>query len=338
MKTILVTGGAGFIGSHTVTELVQAGYKVVIADNLSNSKLSVIDRLQQITGKQLAFEKIDFCDEAAVRRLFDCYHFDGVIHFAALKAVGESVTKPLEYYRNNLDSTLVLCRVMQDCEVKNLIFSSSATVYGSASEAPFKETAPVGQGITNPYGQTKYMIEQILSDLKKSDASWNITLLRYFNPIGAHESGLIGEDPAGIPNNLFPYIQQVAVGKLPELNIYGHDYNTPDGTCLRDYIHVVDLAKGHVTALQKLDQQREIGIYNLGAGKGVSVIEAVRAFEAACGQDIPHRFAERRPGDLPAIYADVSKAKEELGWQTEKTLEDACNDAWRWQQYALANL
>lgn len=336
--TILITGGTGYIGSHTAIELFGAGYDVVVADNLVNSKRSVMDRLQQITGKEIPFEEVDFCDKIAVEELFAAYQIDAVIHFAGLKAVGESVSKPLEYYRNNIDSTLTLCEVMQSRGVKNLIFSSSATVYGDASAAPFKETAPVGIGITNPYGQTKYMLEQILTDLKKSDDSWHITLLRYFNPIGAHETGLIGEDPAGIPNNLFPYIQQVAVGKLPILSIYGNDYDTPDGTCLRDYIHVVDLAKGHLAALRKLEEQAGLGVYNLGTGTGVSVLEAVKAFEQACGHQVPYKIVDRRPGDLAKVYSDASKARSELGWQTEKTLDEACQDAWRWQQYAAANL
>lgn len=334
MKTILVTGGNGYIGSHTVVELLSAGFKVVINDNLSNSKLSVIDRLRQITGKAVDFEDIDLCNRNAVSDLFNKYEIYGVIHFAGLKAVGESVAKPLSYYRNNLDSTLTLCEVMTEHNVKNLIFSSSATVYGNASAAPFKETSPVGIGITNPYGQTKYMIERILEDLKKSDDGWHITVLRYFNPVGAHQSGLIGEDPSGIPNNLFPYIQQVAIGKLEKLNIYGGDYDTPDGTALRDYIHVVDLARGHLAALDKLFDQKGLRVYNLGSGKGVSVLEALRAFEAACGHELPYQIVDRRPGDLARVFSDATKAKKELGWQTEKTLDDACQDAWRWQQYA----
>lgn len=338
MKTILVTGGTGFIGSHTAVELVQAGYDVVIADNLSNSKASVMDRLQQITGKQLSFEQVDFCDEVAVSRLFDTYKIDGVIHFAALKAVGESVAKPLEYYRNNINSTLVLAQAMQEHGVKNLVFSSSATVYGTPSELPLKETSPVGIGLTNPYGQTKFMTEQILRDLHTSDDSWRITLLRYFNPMGAHESGLIGEDPNGIPNNLPPYIQQVAAGKLDKLKVFGDDWDTPDGTGVRDYIHVVDLAKGHVAALKTLESQKSVEVYNLGTGRGVSVLELVQAFERATGKQIPYEVVGRRPGDIATCYADAIKAKVELGWQTEKSLDDACIDAWRWQQYATKEL
>lgn len=337
MQTILITGGTGYIGSHTAIELLNAGYSVVIADNLSNSKRSVIDRVETITGQKINFEHVDFCDKPSVQKLFDAYTFDAVIHFAGLKAVGESVSQPLHYYRNNIDSTLTLCEVMQEKGVYNLIFSSSATVYGDASDAPFTEDAPVGIGITNPYGQTKYMLEQILKDLKKSNENWHICLLRYFNPIGAHESGLIGEDPSGIPNNLFPYIQQVAVGKLEQLSIYGEDYDTPDGTCLRDYIHVVDLAKGHVAALRALGENDTIGIYNLGTGKGVSVLKAVQAFQDASGRTINYKIVDRRPGDLAVVYSDPSKAERELGWHTEKSLHDACADAWRWQQYAAYN-
>ncbi len=334
MKYILVTGGTGYIGSHTAVELINNGYEVILADNLVNSKKSVVNRLNEITGKELTFEEVDFCDETAVISLFKKYDFEAVIHFAGLKAVGESVAKPLDYYYNNILSTLVLARVMQEYSVKNLIFSSSATVYGDPSELPLKETSQTGIGITNPYGQTKYMLEQILRDLKISDSSWNITLLRYFNPIGAHESGLIGEDPSGLPNNLLPYVQQVAVGKLEELNIFGNDYDTPDGTGVRDYIHVVDLARGHVAALKKLNGQNELGIYNLGTGNGVSVLEIVSAFENASGVTIPYKITDRRPGDIPTCYADASKAKAELGWRTEKSLKQACEDAWRWQQYA----
>ncbi len=334
MSKILVTGGTGYIGSHTVVELADAGYEVVIADNLNNSKRSVINRLEKITGKAVLFEEVDFCDKVAVYALFEKYAFDAAIHFAGLKAVGESVAHPLEYYQNNLLSTLNLCEAMQNRGVKNLIFSSSATVYGTPSEIPLKETSSVGLGITNPYGQTKFMIEQILRDLHTSDSSWNITLLRYFNPLGAHESGLVGEDPNGIPNNLPPYIQQVAAGQLDKLRIFGNDYDTPDGTGVRDYIHVVDLAKGHVAALKKLEAQDEVGVYNLGTGQGVSVLDLVKAFEKVVGKPIPYEVVARRPGDIATCYADASKAKSELGWQTEKTLEQACLDAWRWQQYA----
>lgn len=335
---ILVTGGLGYIGSHTAVELCAAGHQVVIVDNLANSKRSVLDRLEQITGAKLTFYEIDAADKAALGHVFDEHQIDAVIHFAGLKAVGESVAQPLLYYHTNIDTTLALCEVMQEYGVKQLVFSSSATVYGDASAAPFKETAPVGIGITNPYGQTKYMIERILTDLHASDDSWHITMLRYFNPIGAHDSGLIGEDPAGIPNNLFPYIQQVAVGKLERLSVYGDDYDTPDGTALRDYIHVVELARGHLAALKKLESQAGLGVYNLGTGTGVSVLEALHAFETACGHEIPYQITGRRAGDLAAVYADVSKAKAELGWQAEKTLAEACQDAWRWQQYAAAHI
>lgn len=338
MKTILVTGGTGFIGSHTVVELISVGFDIVIADNLSNSKRSVVDRLQQITGQSIAFREVDFCDKIAVSELFKEFDFDAVIHFAGLKAVGESVAKPLDYYRNNIVSTLNLCEAMRDHDVKNLVFSSSATVYGPPSELPLRETSQVGVGLTNPYGQTKYMLEQILSDLKVSDDSWSITLLRYFNPMGAHSSGLIGEDPNGIPNNLPPYIQQVAAGKLEAINVTGDDYDTPDGTGVRDYIHVVDLAKGHVAALGKLTDQKTVGVYNLGTGNGVSVLELIKAFEKAVGKPIPYKIVDRRPGDIATCYADASKAKSELGWQTELSLDQACQDAWRWQQYASANL
>lgn len=338
MKTILVTGGTGFIGSHTAVELLEAGYDIVIADNLSNSKATVIDRLQQITSQQIPFEQVDFCDKAAVTQLFKKYPIDGVIHFAALKAVGESIQKPLEYYSNNLGSLLTLCQVMQEQGVKNLVFSSSATVYGTPAELPLKETSTVGIGLTNPYGQTKFMSEQILQDLHTGDGSWHITLLRYFNPMGAHASGLIGEDPNGIPNNLPPYIQQVAAGKLDSLKVFGNDWDTPDGTGVRDYIHVVDLARGHVAALKTLESQQKVEVYNLGTGQGVSVMELLKAFERACGRHIPYEIVERRPGDIATCYADPSKAEQELGWRTEKSLDEACQDAWRWQQNATKQL
>lgn len=328
---ILVTGGAGYIGSHTVVELLKARHDVVVIDNLSNSSEESLKRVEQITGKPVTFVKLDVADKPALQKVFDEHTIDAVMHFAGLKAVGESVAKPLEYYRNNIDSTLTLCELMQEKGVKKLIFSSSATVYGTPEELPLKETSRVGVGITNPYGQTKFMIEQILADLAASDASWQITSLRYFNPIGAHESGLIGEDPNGIPNNLLPYISQVAVGKLEKLRIYGNDYDTPDGTGVRDYIHVVDLAKGHVAALEHLGTSSNMAVYNLGTGKGASVLEAIRAFETAAGRQIPYEVVARRPGDVAASYADANKAAQELGWQAEKSLQDACRDSWRWQ-------
>jgi UDP-glucose 4-epimerase len=328
--TILVTGGAGYIGSHTVVELVKAGYKVVIVDNFSNSSPEALKRIKEITGEDIAFFEGDVRNKDLLRRVFDANQIDAAIHFAGLKAVGESVKLPLKYYRNNIDTTLSLCEVMQEKNVKKLIFSSSATVYGNAN-VPYKESSITGVGITNPYGQTKYVIEQILGDLVKSDPAWSITTLRYFNPIGAHESGKIGEDPNDIPNNLMPYISQVAVGKLDKLHVFGDDYDTPDGTGVRDYIHVYDLAKGHIAALENLRSDGELGIYNLGTGKGVSVLEAIHAFEKASGRKIPYDIVDRRPGDLPSYYADASKAKAELGWEAGKTLEQACTDTWRWQ-------
>lgn len=328
---VLVTGGAGYIGSHTVVELLDAGHEVVVADNLSNSSQESLRRVEKITGKAVPFVKLDVVDKTALAKVFNEYPIDSVIHFAGLKAVGESVAKPLAYYRNNIDSTLSLCEVMQDKAVKKLIFSSSTTVYGTPEELPLKETSRTGVGITNPYGQTKFMIEQILRDVVVADPSWQITSLRYFNPIGAHESGLIGEDPNGIPNNLMPYIAQVAVGKLNKLSIFGEDYATPDGTGVRDYIHVVDLAKGHLAALEHLSKPGELAVYNLGTGHGTSVLEAIAAFEKAAGKDIRYKVAPRRPGDVAECYADASKAKAELSWQSEKSFEDAVRDAWRWQ-------
>lgn len=326
---ILVTGGAGYIGSHTVVELLSAGHTVTVADNLSNSSEESLRRVEQITGKKVGFHKVDVCDKPALDKLFAGNKFDAVIHFAGLKAVGESVVKPLEYYRNNIGSTLTLCEVMRAHDVKKMIFSSSATVYGTPSELPLKETSRVGVGITNPYGQTKYMIEQILRDIAAADPGWQISLLRYFNPIGAHPSGLIGEDPNGMPNNLPPYVSQVAVGKLDKVRIFGDDYDTPDGTGVRDYIHVVDLARGHMAALEHLTAGTQT--YNLGTGSGVSVLEIIKAFSDASGRDIPYEVVARRPGDIATCYADCAKAKTELGWQTEKSLLDACTDAWRWQ-------
>ncbi|HEX6462589.1 MAG TPA: UDP-glucose 4-epimerase GalE [Candidatus Saccharimonadales bacterium] len=328
---ILVTGGAGYIGSHTVIALCANGHYVVIVDNFSNSSPETITRIQKIAGKDIPYYSSDVRDKALLERIFDEHQIDAAIHFAGLKAVGESVEKPLSYYRNNIDSSLTLCEVMQKKGVKKLIFSSSATVYGDPDELPLKETSRTGLGITNPYGQTKYMIEQILRDLAIADNSWEITSLRYFNPIGAYESGTIGEDPHDIPNNLMPYITQVAVGKLPKLSVFGNDYDTSDGTGVRDYVHVVDLAKGHVAALEHMKPSGQMEVYNLGTGNGVSVLEMIHAFEEASGQEITYEVVGRRPGDVASCYADASKADKELGWHTEKTLGEACADSWRWQ-------
>lgn len=330
MKSILVTGGTGFIGSHTVVELVNAGYQPIIADNFINSKSSVLDRLSQITGRKILFVEVNLCDKTATSKIFDEYEIHAVMHFAGLKAVGESVNFPIRYYENNITSTLSLIEAMESHGVKNLIFSSSATVYGNPSELPLKETSRVGEGITNPYGRTKYMIEQILGDLYASDNTWNITSLRYFNPIGAHSSGKIGEDPSDVPNNLLPFVQQVAIGMRDKLSVFGDDYDTPDGTGIRDYIHVVDLAVGHVVALDKLSG---LNVYNLGTGRGTSVLGLVKAFEEASGKKITYEVVTRRPGDIAECFADVSKVKKELGWKANKTIEDACKDAWRWQQF-----
>jgi len=324
---ILVTGGAGYIGSHTLIELLEDGHHVVVLDNLINSNEESLQRVRKITGQEIDFYKVDLCDKSNVTKVFDEHHFDAVIHFAGLKAVGESVAKPLEYYRNNLDSTLTLCEVMRDYNVRKLIFSSSATVYGTPEELPLKETSRTGIGITNPYGQTKFMIEQILRDLATADPSWQITILRYFNPIGAHESGLIGEDPDGPPNNLLPFVSQVTVGKRDKVQVFGSDYDTPDGTGVRDYIHVVDLARGHVAALNHL--REGISTYNLGTGKGVSVLDVIKAFENAAGTEIAYEIVERRPGDIASCYANAALAKKELGWSAKKTLDEACTDAWR---------
>lgn len=326
---ILVTGGAGYIGSHTIIELINSKHSVVVVDNLSNSCLESLKRVEKITNSKIPFYKIDIRDKKALNKIFNENKIDAVIHFAGLKAVGESVSKPIDYYDNNIGSTLVLIETMKNHNVKKIVFSSSATVYGDPVELPLSETSRVGVGITNPYGQTKYMIEQILKDLAKADNNFEITILRYFNPIGAHKSGLIGEDPNDIPNNLMPYIAQVAVGKLEKVNVFGNDYNTPDGTGVRDYIHVVDLAKGHVMALRKI--KPGIEIFNLGTGKGVSVLELITAFGKASGKNIPYIIASRREGDLATLYADVKKAERELGWKAEKTIEDACEDSWRWQ-------
>ncbi|MEI3200033.1 MAG: UDP-glucose 4-epimerase GalE [Lachnospiraceae bacterium] len=327
---ILVTGGAGYIGSHTCIELLNAGYEVVVLDNLYNSSEKALERVKQITGKDLTFYEADILDKEALEKIFDKEQIDGVIHFAGLKAVGESVAKPLEYYHNNMTGTFNLCDVMRKHGCKNIIFSSSATVYGDPAFIPITEECPKGK-ITNPYGQTKGMLEQVLTDLWVADHEWNVVLLRYFNPIGAHESGLIGEDPKGIPNNLVPYIAQVAVGKLECLGVFGNDYDTPDGTGVRDYIHVVDLAKGHVKAMKKLEPGSGVSIYNLGTGNGYSVLQVVKAFEKACGKEIKYAIKPRRAGDIATCYCDASKAKRELGWEAEKGIEEMCADSWRWQ-------
>ncbi len=327
---ILVTGGAGFIGSHTCVELLEAGYEVVVVDNLYNASRKSMDRIEQITGKKPIFYEADILDREALNKIFEKEQIDSVIHFAGLKAVGESVAKPIEYYYNNIAGTLVLCDVMRNHNVKNIVFSSSATVYGDPAFIPITEECPKGK-ITNPYGQTKGMLEQVLEDIHVSDPEWNVILLRYFNPIGAHKSGLIGEDPKGIPNNLVPYVAQVAIGKLECLGVFGDDYDTPDGTGVRDYIHVVDLAKGHVAAIKKLEEKKGVLIYNLGTGKGYSVLDVVHAFEKACGKKIPYAVKPRRPGDIATCYADPAKAKAELGWEAENGIEEMCADSWKWQ-------
>jgi UDP-glucose 4-epimerase len=326
---ILVTGGAGYIGSHTCVELLEAGYEVAVVDNLVNSSAQAISRVARIAGRPLAFYPIDVCDRAALETVFKAESPDAVIHFAGLKAVGESVEKPLAYYRNTLDATLSLCETMGKFGVKRILFSSSATVYGNAAQMPIAESCPKGV-CTNPYGWTKWMIEQILTDLTSAQPDWQVTLLRYFNPIGAHPSGLIGEDPRGIPNNLLPYVAQVAVGKLPYLRIFGDDYPTVDGTGVRAYLHVVDLARGHVMALAA--QRAGVQVYNLGTGRGSSVLEVVRAFEQASGRPVPYRIAPRRPGDVAENYCDPSLALRELGWKTQYDLHTMCVDAWNWQR------
>ena len=324
---ILVTGGAGFIGSHTCVELLESGYDVVVLDNLCNSSEKSLERVEQITGKKVTFYKADILDREALNKIFDKEKIDAVIHFAGLKAVGESVQKPLEYYQNNISGTLILTDVMRNHGVKNIIFSSSATVYGNPQFIPITEECPKGT-CTNPYGWTKSMLEQILTDIQYADKEWNVILLRYFNPIGAHKSGLMGENPNGIPNNLMPYITQVAVGKLKELGVFGNDYDTPDGTGVRDYIHVVDLAIGHVKALKKIKEKAGLCVYNLGTGVGYSVLDIVKNFEEATGVKVPYQIKERRAGDIATCYADPTKAREELDWVAEKTLEDMCKDAY----------
>jgi UDP-glucose 4-epimerase len=326
---ILVTGGAGYIGSHTCVELLNSGYGVIVVDNLYNSKQEAIARVQEITGKECAFHRVDILDEEGLQAVFKRYPIQAVIHFAALKAVGESVSIPWEYYHNNITGTLNLLKVMKDNNVRNIVFSSSATVYGLSSEPPFKEDYPLSA--INPYGRTKLMIEDILRDISFAEKEWNIAILRYFNPVGAHPSGRIGEDPNGIPNNLMPYVAQVAVGRLPYVRVWGTDYPTPDGTGIRDYIHVMDLAIGHIKALEKLESNPGLVTYNLGTGRGYSVMEVIQAFEAACQKPIPYRMMERRPGDAPISYSDPSKANQELNWHAEKDLNDMCQDAWKWQ-------
>ena len=327
---VLVTGGAGYIGSHTVVELQNAGYDVVVLDNLSNASEKALDRVSKITGKPVKFYKADILDRDALNDIFDKETIESCIHFAGLKAVGESVVKPWEYYENNIAGTLTLVDVMRKNNVKNIIFSSSATVYGDPAQIPITEECPKGQ-CTNPYGWTKSMLEQVLTDIQKADPEWNVMLLRYFNPIGAHKSGTIGENPNGIPNNLMPYITQVAVGKLKELGVFGNDYDTPDGTGVRDYIHVVDLAKGHVKALKKIGENPGLAIYNLGTGKGYSVLDIVKNFEAATGVKIPYVIKPRRAGDIATCYCDASKAEKELGWKAENGIREMCEDSWRWQ-------
>ena len=327
---ILVTGGTGFIGSHTVVELQKAGYEVVIVDNLYNSKEIVLDRIETITGKRPTFYELDVNDREGLNKVFDKEDIGAVIHFAGYKAVGESTRKPIEYYANNLGSTLVFCDVMRNHGCKKIVFSSSATVYGNPAFVPITEECPLGV-TTNPYGESKSMQERILTDIYKSDNEWSVMLLRYFNPIGAHESGLMGEDPKGIPNNLLPYVAQVAAGKLEKVHVFGNDYDTPDGTGVRDYIHVVDLAKGHVKAIQGFEKLNGVNIFNLGTGVGYSVLDIIHAFAKACGKEIPYVIDPRRPGDIATCYSDPTKAKEVLGWTAEKTLEDMCKDAWNWQ-------
>lgn len=327
---ILVTGGAGFIGSHTVVELLEHDVEVIIVDNFVNSKPEALNRIRKISGKDFKFYEVDLLDKPALERVFQENKVEAVIHFAGLKAVGESCSQPLRYYHNNLTGTLILCEVMAAYGCKRMVFSSSATVYGMNNKVPFVEEMPTSA--TNPYGMTKVMIEDILRDVYKADNEWRIALLRYFNPIGAHKSGLIGEDPNGIPNNLLPYVAQVASGKLECVSVYGDDYDTPDGTGVRDYIHVVDLAKGHLKALERIAREQGVGVYNLGTGKGYSVLEVIAAFEKASGKKVNHKIVERRPGDIASCYADASRAKNELGWEAQLTIEDMCRDAWNFTE------
>ncbi len=330
-QTILLTGGAGFIGSHIAVELLQDGYDVVIADDLSNSRADVIDRIEKITGRRPVFYRIDAADGAALAKVFDEQPIDAAVHLAGFKAVGESVQKPIEYYRNNLDTTLTLLETMRSYDVRRLVFSSSATVYGADNPVPYTEDMPAGR-CTNPYGWTKWMIEQILADVARADAALSVVCLRYFNPVGAHESGLIGERPNGVPNNLMPYITQTAAGIRKELSIFGDDYETPDGTGVRDYIHITDLARGHIAAIGYTEEHVGWEAINLGTGHGTSVLKLVQTFERVNGVPVPHRIAPRRAGDLASCYAGTEKARRLLGWQAEKGLEDICRDAWRWQR------
>jgi len=332
----LITGGTGYIGSHTVVELIAAGHDVFVIDNLCNSKPSVLDRIEQITGRRPGFARIDVRDRLALRQLFSEHRFEAVIHFAGLKAVGESVARPLAYYDNNVSGSVALIECMLEAGLKTIVFSSSATVYGEPKAVPIREDLPLSA--SNPYGRTKLMIEDILRDVAKADSGWHVALLRYFNPVGAHASGIIGEDPNGVPNNLMPYIAQVAAGRLPELPVYGADYPTPDGTGVRDYIHVVDLARGHLAALNALRERTGVLTANLGTGRGYSVLEVVRAFTAASGKAVPYRVVERRPGDIAQCYADPALARETLGWQAQLGLEAMCSDTWRWQRWAEKNL
>ena len=327
---ILVTGGAGYIGSHTVVELIEAGYTPFIVDNLYNSNMEVLNRIEQITGGRPAFTEADLLDTAAMEQIFSENDFDAVIHFAGYKAVGESTQKPVEYYHNNITGTLVLLSAMRRHGVKRIIFSSSATVYGDPAFVPITEECPLGE-TTNPYGATKAMIERILTDLCKAEPDFQAVLLRYFNPIGAHESGLIGEDPKGIPNNLVPYVAKVAVGQLEKVHVFGNDYDTPDGTGVRDYIHVVDLAKGHLAALRAIDGLPGASVFNLGTGTGCSVLDIIKAYSKACGRELPYVIDQRRPGDIAACWSDPAKAKKALGWEAERTLDDMCESSWKWQ-------
>ncbi len=331
MKKVLVTGGAGYIGSHTLIELIEAGFDPIVYDNFSNSSSKVLERVAQIVGKKIECIEGDIRDQKLLDEIFGSYDIESVIHFAGLKAVGESVEQPLKYYDNNVSGTVTLLKAMQKADCKSIVFSSSATVYGEPKSLPIKESDPTGIGLTNPYGKSKYFIEEILKDLYRSDNSWSIAILRYFNPIGAHKSGLIGEDPNDIPNNLMPYIAQVAVGKLKELSVFGNDYPTKDGTGVRDYIHVVDLANAHVKALHRIQNRSELLIVNLGTGEGYSVLEMIEAFKKASRREVPYKIAPRRPGDIAVCYADASLAKELLGWEAQRDLEEMCKSTWRWQ-------